>query len=110
MDIAAVVRLHLSAEEGALLGHLAHHPDAVTRFTPASRSKSDYRRFNAEVVWPLEQLKHRGLVAIMDRTAAPAEPAEAYWEAIAAALTAAGRRALTEDGQGSGEQSDVLDD
>jgi hypothetical protein len=108
MDIAAVVRMHLSAEEGAVLGQLAHHPDGVTRFTPASRTKPEYRRFNAEIVWPLEQLKHRGLVAITGRTAAPAEPADMYWEAVVAALTPAGRRAFADEG--SSELLEPLDD
>ncbi|HET8623398.1 MAG TPA: hypothetical protein VFM14_07535 [Gemmatimonadales bacterium] len=94
MDLAAAARRHLSPEEGTLLSRLADQPDAVMWFTPASSSKPDYQRFNAEVVWPLEQLKLRGLVAITDRKAADAGAADTFWEAVAAALTAAGRQAL----------------
>ena len=94
MDLAPTARRHLSPEEGMVLGRLADHPDGVMWFTPASRSKTDYQRFNAEVVWPLEQLKLRGLVAITERQAADAGAADTFWEAVAAALTAAGRQAL----------------
>ena len=101
--------MNLSPEEGAVLGRLAGHPDAVIRFTPASRTKPDYRRFNADVVWPLEQLRHRGLVAITDRTAARTSLSDTFWEAVAAALTPAGRRILTEE-TAALEEEEILDD
>ncbi len=87
------VRMSLTPEEGVVLGRLADNPQGVTRFTPAAPSRSAYRAFNIDVVWPLEQLQRRGLVAITERTAADAGDAEAYWAAVSAALTPAGRDA-----------------
>jgi hypothetical protein len=85
--------MNLSPEEGAVFGRLADHPDSLTRFTPASPTRPDYQVFNADVVWPLEQLKRRGLVVITDRIAARTANADSYWEAVVAHLTPAGRQA-----------------
>ncbi len=88
------LRRALSPEEGALLGRLADHPQEVTRFTPAAPDRSGYQTFNADVVWPLEELKRRGFVAIIERAAADTGGAERFWNAIAAELTPAGREAV----------------
>ncbi|MGH7630817.1 MAG: hypothetical protein ACREOF_15810 [Gemmatimonadales bacterium] len=87
------LRMLLSPEEGALLGRLADHPQGVTRFTPAAPGRSGYQTFNADVVWPLEELKRRGFVAIIKRAAANTGGAETYWNAIEAGLTPEGREA-----------------
>jgi hypothetical protein len=88
------VRLSLTPEEGTLLERLADNPDGATRFTPAGHSRADYRAFNTDVVWPLEQLKRRGFVTITERQAAATGGAEVYWNAIVGVLTAAGQDAV----------------
>ncbi|MGH7518030.1 MAG: hypothetical protein ACREOC_11260 [Gemmatimonadales bacterium] len=87
------VRLSLTPEEGAVLGQLADRPWDDTRFTPTSHDRSGYRAFNLDVVWPLEQLRRRGLAVITQRVGAETG-AELYWNAIAAALTPQGREAV----------------
>jgi hypothetical protein len=88
------VRLSLSPEEGAVLGQLADRPWANTRFTPTNLDRSGYRAFNVDVVWPLEQLRRRGLVVISERGRAETGAADLYWNAIVAALTPQGREAV----------------
>jgi hypothetical protein len=88
------VRLSLTPEEGALLEQLGDNPDGVTRFAPTARSRMDYRAFNTDVVWPLEQLRRRGFVTITERQQATTGSAEVYWDAIGGALTPAGQDAV----------------
>jgi hypothetical protein len=88
------VRKSLTVEEGAVLEQLADNPRGVTRLTPTGRSRADYRAFNTDVVWPLEQLRRRGFVSITERKAADTGAAEVYWDAVAATLTPAGQDAV----------------
>ena len=83
----------LTPEEGAILGQLADNLRSATRFTPGQRSRRGYRAFNADVVWPLEQLQRRGFVKITERAAAGVEGGDTCWDGVAAELTPAGREA-----------------
>jgi hypothetical protein len=104
MMLAPRVRMSLTPEEGTVLGRLADNTYGVTRFTPPARSRSDYRAFNADVVWPLEQLRRRGLVAITAREGANVGGADTYWDAVVAFLTPAGQDAVTGQPRNSGGQ------
>jgi hypothetical protein len=93
MILQRSVQMALTPEEGVVLGHLADRPQEVTRFTPAATDRDAFRAFNVDVVWPLEQLRRRGLVSIRERVPANHQDAEHYWTAVAAELTSEGREA-----------------